>query len=160
MKTQYEILLILDPELAEERAAEIVTRVRERVEGDGGTWVGHDVWGRRKLAFEILKKDEGSYHLLNFDSEPASLDEISRILKITDGVMRHMAVHRIEHRGGHAPYEPEPDRSSDRGERVERMPEREAVPEPVAVAADTSPESDDTGGTEEYSAPTASEEEE
>ncbi len=157
MKTQYEILLMLDPELAEERATEIVTRVRERVESDGGTWVGHDIWGRRKLAFPILKKDEGSYHLLNFDSEPASLDEISRILKITDGVMRHMAVHRIEHRGGHAPYEPEPDRSSERGERA---PEREAVPVPAAAAVDVSPESDDTGGTEEYAASTASDEEE
>ena len=47
--TDYEVLLMLDPELAEERQAEIVTRVRERVESDGGTWDGHQPWGRRRL---------------------------------------------------------------------------------------------------------------
>ena len=51
--------------------------------------------GRRKLAYEIDHKDEGSYHLLTFDTEPATLEEVSRILKITDGVMRHLAVRRL-----------------------------------------------------------------
>lgn len=92
----YEILLMLDPELAEERQEEIVTRIRELVERDGGTWVSHDLWGRRRLAYEIDHKAEGTYHLLAFDSAPATLDEISRVLKITDGVMRHLAVRRLE----------------------------------------------------------------
>jgi small subunit ribosomal protein S6 len=90
----YEILLMLDPELAEERHNEIVTRTRELVER-GGTWSGHDVWGRRKLAYEIDHKPEGVYHLLTFECEPETLDEISRVLKITDGVMRHMAVRQV-----------------------------------------------------------------
>ncbi len=64
---EYEILLMLDPELAdEERGNEILARVRERVEGDGGTWDGHEPWGRRKLAYEIDHKGEGVYHLLLF----------------------------------------------------------------------------------------------
>ena len=50
---EYEILLMLDPELAEERAAEIVARVKEQVAADGGRWDGHEPWGRRKLAYEI-----------------------------------------------------------------------------------------------------------
>jgi len=104
--TQYEILLLLDPELAENRASEIITRVRELVEKGGGTWVGHDIWGRRRLAYEIDKKQEGLYHLLNFDAEPATLAEISRILKITDGVMRHLPTHRLE--GGKPGPEPAP----------------------------------------------------
>jgi small subunit ribosomal protein S6 len=91
----YEILLMLDAELPEERQTEIVARIRERVEGDGGTWLTHDVWGRRRLAYEIAHKSEGSYHLLTFDSKPETLDEVSRVLKITDGVVRHMAVRRI-----------------------------------------------------------------
>ena len=90
----YEIVLLLDPELPDERQNEIVTRTRELVEGGGGTFEGHDVWGRRKLAYEIDHKPEGAYHLLTFSAEPGTLDEISRVLKITDGVLRHLAVKR------------------------------------------------------------------
>ena len=94
--TKYEILLMLDPELAEERQSEIVRRVRELVERGDGTWVAHEPWGRRRLAYEIAKKTDGTYHLLHFDAQPETLDEISRVLKIDDGVMRHMPTHRIE----------------------------------------------------------------
>ena len=94
--TKYEILLMLDPELADERQSEIVGRVRQLVERGDGTWVAHEPWGRRRLAYEIAKKTDGTYHLLHFDAEPDTLDEISRVLKITDGVMRHMPTHRIE----------------------------------------------------------------
>ena len=94
--TPYEILLMLDPELPEERQSEIVQRTRELVERSGGTVDAHDVWGRRKLAYEIDHKTDGTYHLLTFTAETETLEEISRILKITDGVMRHMATRRIE----------------------------------------------------------------
>ena len=90
----YEILLLFDAELPDERQSEIVTRTRELVERGGGTFERHDVWGRRKLAYEIDHKSEGSYHLLTFQAEPGTLDEISRVLKITDGVLRHIAVKR------------------------------------------------------------------
>ena len=96
MTTQYEILLMLDPDLAEERQNEILARIREQVERGGGTWDGHEPWGRRKLAYEIAKKDEGVYHLLYFTSDAATLEELARILKITDGVMRHLAVRRVQ----------------------------------------------------------------
>lgn len=92
----YEILLMLDPELPEERGNEIIARVRERVEADGGTWAVHEPWGRRKLAYEIAHKSEGVYHLLLFSAAPATLAEVARVLKITDGVMRHLAVNRVK----------------------------------------------------------------
>jgi small subunit ribosomal protein S6 len=94
VKTDYEILLMLDPELPEERQNEIVSRTRELVEKAGGTWDRHDVWGRRRLAYEIDHKQEGTYHLLELSTEPETLDEISRVLRITDGVMRHMPTRR------------------------------------------------------------------
>jgi small subunit ribosomal protein S6 len=94
----YEILLMLDPELPEERQTEIVTRARALIEKGGGTWDGHDVWGRRKLAYEIDHKPEGTYHLLTFAAEPETLAEASRVLRITDGVMRHLAVRRPQTR--------------------------------------------------------------
>jgi len=92
----YEILLLLDAELPDERQNEIVTRTRELVERDGGTFESQDAWGRRRLAYEIDHKPEGAYHLLTFSAEPGTLDEISRVLKITDGVMRHLAVKRTK----------------------------------------------------------------
>jgi small subunit ribosomal protein S6 len=91
----YEIMLLLDAELAEERQAEIVTRTRELVTQRGGTWQGDDAWGRRKLAYEIDKKPEAFYYLLQFDSDAETLDELTRVLKITDGVLRHLAVRRL-----------------------------------------------------------------
>lgn len=102
----YEILLMLDPDLAEERQTEIVTRMRELVERLGGSWVSHDVWGRRRLAYEIDKKTDGVYHLVAFDADAATLDELSRVLRITDGVMRHMATRRIARKT--QPSAPEP----------------------------------------------------
>ena len=93
--TAYEILLMLDPELPEERQAEVISRTRELVERGGGTWGSDDVWGRRKLAYEIDHKGEGTYYLLTFEANAETLEEISRVLKITDGVMRHMAVRRV-----------------------------------------------------------------
>ncbi|MDP9231209.1 MAG: 30S ribosomal protein S6 [Actinomycetota bacterium] len=93
--TDYEILLMLDAELPDERQNEIVTRAREAIERDGGRFDAHEPWGGRRLEYEIDHKREGSYHLLTFAAEPATLAEISRVLKITDGVMRHLAVRRV-----------------------------------------------------------------
>jgi small subunit ribosomal protein S6 len=120
----YEILLMLDAELPDERQEEIVKRARELVEKSKGKWVGHSPWGRRRLAYEIGHKGEGAYHLLNFDAEPETLAELSRILRITDGVMRHLAVRRVEGTAG-APPPPEPE------------PIARSVPEPAYAEANT-----------------------
>ena len=135
MKTDYEVLLMLDPELAEERQAEIVARVRERVETDGGTWDAQQPWGRRRLAYEIEHKHDAYYHLLTFASEAATLDEVSRVLKITDGVIRHLAVRRVASTG-RTPVPPPPPTP------VEPV----SVPEPEYAEANTS--STDVQGTD------------
>ena len=67
--TDYEILLLLDPELAEERQTAIVGGVRTLIEKGGGTFDRHDPWGRRKLAYQIAKKEDGVYHLLTFSAD-------------------------------------------------------------------------------------------
>jgi small subunit ribosomal protein S6 len=100
--TEYEILLMLDPDQPEETHSDIVGRVRALIEQGGGTFERHDVWGRRRLAYPIDKKEEGVYHLVSFTASPETLDELSRVLKIDDDVMRHMATRRPE--GG--PSEP------------------------------------------------------
>ena len=100
--TEYEILLLLDPDLPEEKQGEVVERVRTLIEQGGGTVERHDAWGRRRLAYPIQKKEEGVYHLVSFTSEAETLDELSRVLKIDDDVLRHLATRRPE--GG--PAEP------------------------------------------------------
>jgi small subunit ribosomal protein S6 len=92
----YEIMLLLDPELAEERANEVVQRIRDSVDTANGTWDGHEPWGRRRLAYEIGHKSEAVYHLLLFTAPAETLDEITRVLKITDGVIRHGAYRRVK----------------------------------------------------------------
>ena len=106
--TAYEILLMLDPELADERQDDLIARVRQLVETSGGTWRSHDAWGRRRLAYEILKKQEGVYHLLVFESSGETLDEITRVLKIDDTVMRHLATKHLEGSSTRAPRDETP----------------------------------------------------
>jgi small subunit ribosomal protein S6 len=155
----YEILLMLDPDAPEERHNEIIERTRAAIEKGGGNWLSHDAWGRRRLAFEIDHKTDGVYHLLQFDAEPATLDEVTRGLKITDGVMRHMATRRPKGGGRVAAPPPLPANEGPR----ERVPEVAAAPvETVEVEADepveTGAETADSETTaEEYAEPTASE---
>ncbi len=96
---EYEVMLLLDPELPEERANEVIQRVRTAVEDAKGSWDGHEPWGRRRLAYEIDHHGEAVYHLLLFTAPPETLAEITRVLKITDGVIRHGAYRRVQ--GGH-----------------------------------------------------------
>ena len=103
--TTYEILLLLDPEQAEAHQEELIARVRSLVEGAGGTWRSHDAWGRRRLAYPIAKKNEGVYHLVVFESSPEALDEVVRVLKIDDVVLRQMATKHIEGSRTSAPRE-------------------------------------------------------
>jgi small subunit ribosomal protein S6 len=180
---EYEILLMLDPEAPEERHGEIIARARQLVEQGGGNWLSHDAWGRRRLAYEIDHKTDGVYHLLQFDSEPATLDEVSRVLKISDGVMRHLATRRPKGGGRTAPPPPEaPPKaaaevpataSSAKAEETDKA----AAEVPAAVSSTTAEETArqtatadrlpaaaaetdvETGEPEEYAAPTASEHE-
>ena len=94
--TEYESLLLLAPELSEEKQTEIVGRVRTLIEQGGGTVGRHDPWGRRKLAYPVAKHEEGLYHLLEFSASTETLDELTRVLKIDDDVLRHMATRRPE----------------------------------------------------------------
>src|SRR3954470_16569281 len=105
---------MLDAGVAEPRQTEIVERVRTLVEQGGGSWQQHVPWGKRRLAYEIGHKDEGIYHLLTFDAAPDTVEEIGRVLRIDDDVMRHMAVRRVEGSSTAAPalHTPEPERAA------------------------------------------------
>ena len=101
--TDYEVLIMFDPELAEDRQQEVVDRIRTQVVEGGGVWETHTPWGRRRLAYEILHKSEGIYHLLTFSASAEVLNEVSRLLKIDDAVLRHLAVRRVKGSSTSAP---------------------------------------------------------
>ena len=128
--TAYEILLMLDPELADERQDDLIARMRQLVEASGGTWRSHDAWGRRRLAYEIKKKQEGVYHLLVFESSGETLNEITRVLKIDDSVMRHLATRHLEGSSTRAPRDETPVPAP--APREEPPPPPAAEPEVVA----------------------------
>ena len=75
---EYEILLLLDPDLDDDRQSEIVTRARELVTKGGGTWDLHDVWGRRKLAYAIAKHKRGVYVYLKYLGTGGVVSELER----------------------------------------------------------------------------------
>jgi small subunit ribosomal protein S6 len=139
--TTYEILLLLDPDQAEARQEGIVARTRELVEQSGGTWQSHDAWGRRRLAYPIAHKEEGVYHLVVFDAAAETLTEVSRVLKIEDAVLRHMATRHI---AGSRTSAPRDDAAA-----PVAPPAETAVPE-SAVSEDAGPEYADA---EEEAAP-------
>ena len=88
---KYEVLYIIDPTLGEEGTAALVEKFKAMVEAEG-TLASVDEWGKRRLAYAINYKTEGYYVLVNF-SAPATLpDEVERVLRITDGVIRFMVV--------------------------------------------------------------------
>ena len=139
----YEILLMLDPELEEARGDEILQRLRERVEADGGAWDGHEPWGRRRLAYEIDHKAEAVYHLLLFKAEPETLHEVSRVLKITDGVVRHLAVRRVKDGQRMAPPQPPAPTPTPIAVAVATPAPAAAPPPPEPAAAEPSETADD-----------------
>jgi small subunit ribosomal protein S6 len=128
--TTYEILLLLDPEQAEARQDDIVARTRDLVEKGGGTWQSHDAWGRRRLAYPIAHKEEGVYHLVVFDAEAETLTEVSRVLKIEDAVLRHMATRHIAGSRTSAP----------RDDAAAVSVAAETAPSTTAVSEDAEPE--------------------
>ena len=125
--TTYEILLLLDPEQAEARQDDILARAQDLVEKSGGAWQSHNAWGRRRLAYPIAHKEEGVYHLVVFDADSATLEEISRVLKIDDAVLRHMATRHIAGSRTSAP----------RDEAAAPAPATAAEPEPALPADET-----------------------
>jgi small subunit ribosomal protein S6 len=112
----YEIMLLIEPEAAEERHREIIERIQQIVEKGGGSWKSVEPWGRRKLAYEIRHMGEAWYYVLTFDVDAPVLQEITRVLAITDGVLRFMATNRIP---GSSPAKPAESRSEPAEEPVE-----------------------------------------
>ncbi|MEO7130432.1 MAG: 30S ribosomal protein S6 [Dermatophilaceae bacterium] len=85
---QYELMVILDPDTEERTVDKTMEKFLTVVTKDGGTVDKVDIWGRRRLAYDIKKKSEGIYVLVNLTSEPATAQELDRQLSLSESVMR------------------------------------------------------------------------
>ena len=85
---QYELMVILDPELDDRTVQPSLEKFLTVITKDGGTVDTLDIWGRRRLAYEIKKKPEGIYAVANFTCEPATAKELDRQLGLNESVLR------------------------------------------------------------------------
>ncbi len=85
---RYELMVLLDPEVEEKTVAPSLDQFLGVVRQDGGTVEKVDVWGRRRLAFEISKKSEAIYAVIDIVAEPASVKELDRQLNLNETVLR------------------------------------------------------------------------
>lgn len=85
---QYELMVILDPNLDERTVAPSLDTFLNVVRKDGGKVDKVDVWGKRRLAFEILKHAEGIYAVIDLTAEPATVKELDRQLGLNESVLR------------------------------------------------------------------------
>ena len=90
----YELLYILNNELADEAKEAVIEKLNAVVTANGGTVDSVDKWGTRRLAYPINYKNEGYYVLTNFTAPATLPDELERVMRITDAVVRFMIVKR------------------------------------------------------------------
>jgi small subunit ribosomal protein S6 len=88
MTHQYELMVILDPEIDERTVAPSLDKFLGVIRNDGGTIENVDIWGRRRLAYEIKKKSEGIYAVVNFTATSEATVELDRQLKLSEAVLR------------------------------------------------------------------------
>jgi small subunit ribosomal protein S6 len=85
---QYELMVILDPEIDERTVAPSLDKFLNVIRNDGGTIDSVDIWGRRRLAYEINKKSEGIYAVVQLTANASATVELDRQLKLSEAVMR------------------------------------------------------------------------
>ena len=84
----YELMFIADPEMDDNGLKKLTDQHMEIVTKEGGSVDNIDIWGRRKLAYEIDGKNEGSYAVVNYTAEPATSDELDRLLNLNESIIR------------------------------------------------------------------------
>ena len=134
---RYELMLVLRPDLPDDKTQAVIDRTTRAISGSGGQIVKVAPWGRRRLAYPIDRYREGSYHIILFEAPSEAIAELERGLLITEVVLRHL-VTRVERPvkatrregAGDDEFAPPPstdDVDEDEGERIDES-ESEAAP--------------------------------
>jgi small subunit ribosomal protein S6 len=134
MTHQYELMVILDPEIDERTVAPSLDRFLNVIRNDGGTIDNVDIWGRRRLAYEIAKKSEGIYAVVNFTANSDATVELDRQLKLSEAVLRTKVLRAEEAVARVAAHQ------ADEAKRAERKAAAAAkAPAKAAAPADAAP---------------------
>lgn len=144
---RYELMLILRPDVADDKAQAVIDRTTRQLVAGGGQIVKVAPWGRRRLAYQIDRYREGSYHIVLFEAPAEALVELERTLLITEEVIRHLVTRderpaRPSRRGAaegeedlddgdDLPSVDEDDEDDD--DRTERIDESESEAAPAAI---------------------------
>ncbi len=94
---QYELMIILEPGLEERTVQPSLEQFLKVVTTGGGTVQRVDVWGRRRLAYEIDKKSEGIYAVIDLTANPDTVRELDRQLNLNEGVLRTKVLRPEQH---------------------------------------------------------------
>ena len=92
----YELLFFVAPTIDEESRLATMKRIETTVAAGQGVIDNVEDWGKRKLAYEINGLSDGDYTLIDFHTDPQSIAELDRVLRINDAVVRHMIVARTD----------------------------------------------------------------
>src|SRR5262245_66533895 len=87
---RYELMLVLRPDVPDERSQAVIDRTTRQVTAAGGQIIKVAPWGRRRLAYPIDRYREGSYHIILFQAPADALAELEHGLQITEEVLRHL----------------------------------------------------------------------
>ena len=90
---RYELALVLDPDLAEEEVPAALERLRHLVTDRGGTVESEEVLGRRRLAYPIRRRRDGTLVLTHLEMAPRTVREVEAGLRVDERVLRHLLVH-------------------------------------------------------------------
>jgi small subunit ribosomal protein S6 len=146
----YEILFIVRPDLDEEQVGAAVKTVENLIANLGGEHQKTDVWGRRRLAYEVSHLREGQYVLTDFKLDPARVPEMEATLRISETVFRHLVVRKPEKKAARA------NGSAARGARPAAAGSAPEAPAPEAAAPEApSPAAVAAAPAEEPAAPAA-----
>lgn len=85
---EYELMAIIDPEVDDRAVEPTLNKFLDVVRNGNGTIENIDIWGRRRLAYEIQKKSEGIYAVVNFTSDPEVAKELDRVLSLNESIIR------------------------------------------------------------------------
>jgi small subunit ribosomal protein S6 len=139
---RYELMLVLRPDLPDDKTQAVIDRTTRAITGSGGQIVKVAPWGRRRLAYPIDRHREGSYHIILFESPADAIAELERGLMITEELLRHL-VTRVERPvkaarsgvddGSEFGAPPPMDEVEDEDDDRERIDESEAEAAPAAI---------------------------
>jgi small subunit ribosomal protein S6 len=91
---QYESMLILEPDADESAVGSVTERITGVISAAGGEVGTIERWGKRRLAYEIDKRTEGYYLIVQFTADPTTVSELDRVLQLAEGVVRFKVVRR------------------------------------------------------------------